>query len=61
MLDAGQAEAFIKAAAADPMGAALVFALATGTRPEEYLTLRWSDVDFDKGEVRIQRVVQWHR
>ncbi|MET0649197.1 MAG: site-specific integrase [Pyrinomonadaceae bacterium] len=61
VLDAGQTEAFIKAAKPDPMGAALVFALATGARPEEYLALRWSDVDFEKGEVRIQRVVQWRR
>lgn len=61
VLDAGQAEAFIKAAKSDSMGAALVFALATGARPEEYLALRWSDVDFDKGEVAIRRVVQWHR
>lgn len=61
VLDAAQAEAFIKAAKADPMGAALVFALATGARPEEYLALRWSDVDFERGEVRVQRVVQWHR
>jgi integrase len=61
VLDAEQAEAFIKTAKADPMGAALVFALATGARPEEYLALRWSDVDFDRGEVRIQRVVQWRR
>jgi integrase len=61
VLDAEQAEVFIKAAKSDPMGAALIFALATGARPEEYLALRWSDVDFEKGEVRIQRVVQWHR
>jgi integrase len=61
VLDATQAEAFIKAAKSDPMGAALVFALATGARPEEYLALRWSEVDFEKGEVRIQRVVQWRR
>jgi integrase len=61
VLDAGEAERFITAAKADPMGAALVFALATGARPEEYLALRWSDVDFDRGEVSIRRVVQWRR
>ena len=61
VLDAAQAETFIRTAKSDPMGAALVFALATGARPEEYLALRWSDVDFYRGEVRIQRVVQWHR
>lgn len=61
VLDADEAERFIKAAKTDSMGAALVFALATGARPEEYLALRWSDVDFDRGEVGIRRVVQWRR
>lgn len=61
VLDAAEAERFIASAKKDPMGAALIFALATGARPEEYLALRWSDVDFEKGEVRIQRVVQWRR
>lgn len=61
VLDAEGAEKFIKAAKSDPMGAALVFALATGARPEEYLALRWQDVDFERGEVSIRRVVQWRR
>lgn len=61
VLDAEGAEKFITAAKPDPMGAALIFALATGARPEEYLALRWEDVDFDRGEVTIRRVVQWRR
>jgi integrase len=61
VLDAAQADSFIEAAKADRMGAALVFALTTGARPEEYLALRWSEVDFERGEVRIRRVVQWRR
>lgn len=61
VLDGAGADAFLKAAKSDPMGAALVFALTTGARPEEYLALRWSDVDFDKGEVSIRRVVQRRR
>lgn len=61
VLEAEEVARFIKAAESDTMGAALIFAVATGARPEEYLALRWSDVDFDKGEVRIQRVVQWRR
>jgi integrase len=61
VLDAPSAEAFIKSAKSNPMGAALVFALATGTRPEEYLALRWSEVDFGKGEISIRHVVQWRR
>jgi integrase len=54
-----EAERFLKAVKADSMGAALAFALAAGCRPEEYLALRWADIDFDRAEVRIQRVVQW--
>ena len=61
VLTAQEAESFLKAAKADGMGAALTFALATGCRPEEYLALRWVDVDFDRGEVRIRQVVQWRR
>ncbi|MDQ1591721.1 MAG: integrase [Pyrinomonadaceae bacterium] len=61
VLTVNQAEQFLESAKADSMGAALIFALATGARPEEYLALRWADVDFERGEVRIQQVVQWHR
>ena len=61
VLTAKEAEQFTGACKDDSMGATLTFALATGTRPEEYLALRWSDVDFEHGKVRIQRVVQWHR
>jgi integrase len=61
VLTAQEADAFLKSAKGDPMGTALTFALATGCRPEEYLALRWSDVDFDRSEVRIRQVVQWRR
>ena len=61
VLTADEADRFLKAAAKDSIGAALSFALATGARPEEYLGLRWSDADFDKGEVSVRRVVKWRR
>ncbi|MFN2480465.1 MAG: site-specific integrase [Pyrinomonadaceae bacterium] len=33
------------------------FALATGMRPEEYLGLKWSDVDLKKGTAVVRRVL----
>ena len=32
------------------------FAFYTGMRPEEMIALRWSDVDYESGIVRVQRV-----
>jgi integrase len=41
----------------------LIFELAllTGMRPEEYLALRWSDIDLKSGIATVQRVLVWHR
>jgi len=33
-------------------------ALATGARRDEILALRWSDIDFEKGLVRIDRAIE---
>ena len=32
-------------------------ALETGLRPEEYLALRWADVDLARGQLKVQRVL----
>lgn len=37
------------------------FALATGMRPQEYLGLKWSDVDLEKGSATVQRAIVWKR
>jgi integrase len=60
VLNFAEAEKFLEAAKADRMGVLLTFALATGARPEEYFGLKWEDVNFEKGEVTIRRVVK-HR
>lgn len=52
-----QAKRFLKAAESDKRGIILEFALITGMRPEEYLALKWSDVDFKKGTVTVQRAL----
>lgn len=37
----------------------LMIALTTGIRRGEMLALRWSDIDFEKGSVQIQRTVDY--
>lgn len=51
-----QAERFLAAAREDRHGLVLIFALATGMRPEEYLGLAWEQVDFAAGTVSVQKV-----
>ncbi len=55
--DFTQAEAFLTAAAADRFFALWVLALDSGMRPEEYLALQWSDIDFGSLTIHVQRVV----
>src|ERR1700687_634870 len=52
--DAGQ---FLKHATDDRLGAMFALALTTGMRPGEYMGLKWSDVDLDKGVVVVQRAL----
>jgi integrase len=39
--------------------AVILFAAYEGTRPGEQFALRWSDIDFSRGEVRVER--QFHK
>lgn len=56
-LTPSDAEKFLKAAYANEHGVIFVFALATGMRPEEYLGLKWSDLDLDHCTAIVQRVL----
>lgn len=56
-----QAQKFLEAAKDDKHGIVFAFALATGMRPEEYLALRWSDVDLEKGTATVQRTLIWRK
>lgn len=38
-----------------PIWAYFEFAFATGMRPEEMIALRWSDVDWNHGTIRVER------
>lgn len=54
-----QAVKFIEASQGTRYGVVFVFALVTGMRPEEYLALRWSDVDLQKATATVQRTISW--
>jgi integrase len=52
---------FLKAAEGERLSALFSFAIATGTRPEEYLALQWKDVDLEKGTAIIRRALITNR
>jgi len=56
-----QAKEFLKFARKDKYGVLFELALVTGMRPEEYLGLRWCDVDLPNRTVSIQRTLVWRR
>lgn len=37
------------------------FTLATGMRPEEYLALKWSDLDLHAGTATVRRTLIWRK
>lgn len=48
---------FLQTAKDDKHFATFLFAIETGTRPEEYLGLQWKDLDFDNKVVSIRRAL----
>ncbi len=56
-----QARSFLESASKTKNGIIFELALITGARPEEYLALRWSDVDLSEGIVKIDRALVWNR
>jgi integrase len=56
-----EAARFQKALTGTPYRSVFIFALVTGTRPEEYTALQWKDVDLKRGTATIQRVLIRHR
>ena len=56
-----EASCFLEAARADKLGIVLSFALATGMRPEEYLALKWSDLDLHAGNATVRRTLVWRK
>ena len=54
-----QATTFLAACSSRRLGLVLMFALASGARPGEYLALLWSDIDWNAGTVRFERSIVW--
>lgn len=50
-----QAQAFIATAGHDRLAIAFLLALGTGLREGEILGLRWSDVDLERGTLRVEQ------
>ena len=61
MLSPDEAVRFLKTSSAIPQGLIFEFALLTGMRPEEYLALQWSDVDFKRGRAQVRRALVRHK
>ncbi len=61
VLSPDEAQDFLKAAAIMPHGLIFEFALFTGMRPEEYLALQWSDMDFEHGRAQVRRALVRHK
>lgn len=59
-LTAEQAQEFLEEAAKDKYGLMFELAIITGMRPQEYFALQWSDIDFQKSTLTIQRVLYRH-
>jgi len=56
-----EAGRFLAAVAADIHATLFTFALATGMRPEEYLALKWSDIDLESGAATVRRTLIWRK
>lgn len=56
--DPGQARRFLRAIGGDRLEALYVVALSVGLRQGELLGLSWSDVDLERGTVRVRHALQ---
>ena len=52
---------FLTAAVADDHNALFAFAVVTGMRPEEYLALKWSDIDLEARSATVTRTLVWRK
>ena len=57
VLSPDEARRFLAVAREHPLGAIFELAMTTGLRPSEYLALKWSDVDFEKGALSVNRSI----
>jgi integrase len=59
--DRDQVRKLLVAVKGSPLEALFVLAVGLGMREGELLGLRWSDIDMDRGVVRVARELQWIR
>src|SRR6202035_3780217 len=52
---------FLAVAAESEWFALFALALTTGMRPSEYLALKWSDIDWQRGTASVSRTIQVSR
>jgi integrase len=50
---------FLAAVEGTRMSALFTFALTTGMRPQEYLGLKWTDLDLARGTATVRRAIVW--
>lgn len=60
VLTAEECRRFIDASDKIKHGLIFEFALLTGMRPEEFLAVQWSDIDFEKNSAQVRRVLVRH-
>jgi integrase len=60
-LSLNEAKLFLAACQKARHGVIFEFALETGMRPQEYLAMRWQDVDLEKMTVRVNRALVYDR
>lgn len=58
VLTVEQQSDFVEQAKSTYMGVLYIFDLCTGMRLEELLGLKWSDIDFDKKQLQIVRIIR---
>ncbi|MCI0664291.1 MAG: site-specific integrase [Acidobacteria bacterium] len=57
VLDQTEVSKFLTALQNDRYETAFSFAIASGMRPEEWMSLQWKDVDFDRATATVQRAL----
>ena len=60
VLSAEEARRFIVESNNIKHGLIFEFALLTGMRPEEYLAVKWGDIDFERNTVQVRRALVRH-
>lgn len=61
VLDQAEVKRFLAACRIKPYGVIFEFALETGMRPQEYLALRWTDINLERKSAEILRALVYDR